>query len=215
MQAVGYIRRSKKSEKGTVSLEEQAEQITSYCAKQNFQLAGIVRHDGISGAKRSRFYEIRTAIQQHNASVLVIYNLDRLARDAVALLDNLRRLAVEGVGVHEVSTGKLDLNRSASKLTIGVRGLMDEFFRDVISEKTSDALRYKKEHGQKYTRIPPFGYCYQEGCLVIDQAEQEALSFLRTCRLSVRQARAALLATGFSGRSSHGLIAKLISKQCL
>ena len=49
--AIGYIRRSKKSDDSVVSLQEQEHQITKYCQSHDFCLASVVSHDGISGTK--------------------------------------------------------------------------------------------------------------------------------------------------------------------
>lgn len=215
MIATGYVRRSKKAEDNTVSLQEQEKQINDYCAAKGFTLAGIVAHNGISGAKRSRWIDINKAIVDSQSRALVIYNLDRLSRDAVGLLDNLRLLAASGVSVHEVGTGKIDLSKSTSKLTTGVRGLMDEFYRDVISEKTSDALRYKRENGKRYTNIPPLGFSYHAGLLVEDPLEQVALSVIERCKaqgLGARRTQKALLKTGYHGRMGLATIHRLLHR---
>ena len=214
MKAIGYIRRSKKSEDRTVSLAEQEQQIKAYCATKAFELAQLIRHDGVSGAKRSRFDEITKSLTENQGQVLVVYNLDRLARDASGLLNYLRLLTAQGIAVHEVGTGALDLVRSTGKLTVGVRGLMDEFFRDVISEKTIDALRYKRENGKRYTNLPPLGFVYQDGLLVEDPAEQQALIVVQACRvrgLGARRTQRELIRVGYRGRMSLGVLHKLLA----
>lgn len=213
MNAIGYVRRSAKSEDNTVSLQDQEQQIRDYCSKKNFTVAGIVSHDGISGAKRSRWEEINKSILETGSKVLVIYNLDRLSRDAAGLLDNLRRLSLCGVRVHEVGSGVLDLSKSTSKLTISVRGVMDEFFRDVVSEKTSDALRYKRQQGQRYTNLPPLGYEYVDGKIVAHPQEQTALGIIAHCRLKglgARRTQKALKNAGYVGRMGIATIHRLL-----
>jgi site-specific DNA recombinase len=213
MIAIGYVRRSAKSEENTVSLQEQERQIRDYCERKGFTVAAVVSHDGISGAKRSRWDEIHQAVRGNDAGVVVIYNLDRLSRDAAGLLDNLRRLASLGVAVHEVSSGVLDLKKSTSKLTISVRGVMDEFYRDVVSEKTADALRYKRQNGLQYTHVPPFGFSYLHGKLVKHTEEQRALDIISSCRqngFGARRTKKALLDAGYSGRMGVATIHRLL-----
>lgn len=213
MIATGYVRRSAKSEDNTVSLQEQRRQIEHYCASKGFALAAVVTHDGVSGAKRSRWDEIRRTVKETGSGVLIIYNLDRLSRDAAGLLDNLRYLAATGVEVHEVSSGALDLKRATSKFTVGLRGLADEFFRDVVSEKTRDALRYKRENGQQYTHLPPLGFAYAEGRIVENPHEQAALVIVDSCRaqgLGARLTIKKLVAAGYRGRMGISTIHRLL-----
>jgi len=213
MIATGYLRRSKKSDDNTVSLYEQERQIQAYCADKGFSLASIVTHNGISGGKRSRFEDIHKAIALSNSKALVIYNQDRLARDAAGLLDNLRLLAAAGVAVHDISSGIIDLKKSSAKLSVAVRASVDEFFKDVISEKTADALRYLRQKGQRYSNHAPFGFSYVQGVIVPDIEEQKALSIIAECRingLGARRTRKALLRSGYKGRIGVATLHRLL-----
>lgn len=209
MNAVGYIRRSAKSEENSVSLQEQERQIREYCSKTGMECVRIVSHDGVSGAKRSRFDEITKSVYETESKALVIYNLDRLARDASGLLEHLRLMASCGVVVHEVKQGPIDLRKATQKLTISVRGVMDEFFRDVVSEKTRDALSYKRTNGLRYTNVAPMGFCYVEGKIVPEIEEQRALSLIAEgCErgLGARAIRRMLKAAGYTGRMSQSTL---------
>lgn len=218
IKAVGYLRRSKAAEDKTISLLEQESQIRRYCLEQKWELARIIVHNGVSGAKRARWDDIYRDISLSNATVLVIYNLDRLSRDVVGLMDNLRQLAKMGVQVHEVGTGRVHIDKSASKLTVGVRGLMDEFYRDVISEKTTDALAYKKGKRMRYTRIAPLGWKFEEGRMEIDQEEQRGISIvLRAAQsgLGARKTLDLLYQENYKGRMSLRSVHRLLQKSKL
>jgi len=214
--AIGYVRRSAKSEDNTVSLQEQERQIRDYCVRNQMTVVGIVSHDGISGAKRSRFDAITKAVYESEAKVLVIYNLDRLARDAAGLLDHLRLLASCGVAVHEVGQGALDLRKAVSKFTVSVRGVMDEFFRDTVAEKTRHALAYKRDNGLRYTNVAPFGFSYVEGKIVEHAEEQRALRIIAACHrkgLGARRIRHALIEAGYTGRMSLSTLHRTIKNK--
>ena len=216
--AVGYVRRSAKKRKvadPTMSLQEQERQIREYCAQHAMSLARVVSHNGISGARRSRFDDINRAVSETNATALVVYNLDRLARDVGGLLDHIRGLALRGVAVHEVGQGPVDLKNYNKKLLVGVRGLMDEVYRDVISEKTTDVLRSKRELGLRYTNVPPLGYRYQDGKMVEEVEEQRALQVIAACcrnGFGARRIRHALIETGYAGRMSISMLHRIKSK---
>lgn len=213
MIAVGYIRRSKKSEAGVVSLDAQSEAINQYCDRQGYLLAAMVSHDGISGTKRGRFDAIEKSIVGTGAKVLVVYNLDRLARDNAGLLDYLRSLTARGIVLHESTSGRIDFKKSLGRLVVSVRGAMDEFYASVIGEKTSDALRYMKEQGLQYTRVPPLGWRYIEGRMIEDEEEQRALTIIAECRTAgfgrVRTLQR-LRRAGYNGRGSLSTIQRLL-----
>lgn len=212
MIAVGYIRRSKKSEVRTVSLEEQEAQIRAYCLHRGFELREVVCHDGVSGTKRTRFAEIDERLRATKAVALVVYNLDRLGRDVAGLMDYLRNLQ-RGVLVYEVGAGPVNINNPREKIVVGVRGLMDEFFVDMVKEKTRDALRHRREQGRRYTRIAPFGFKWAGGKLESEPSEQAFLPLILNCisrKLGARKTRRELLSAGYRGRCSLGLLHKLL-----
>jgi len=175
VKVIGYVRRSKASDNKVVSLLEQADQISRYASANGMQVVEYIEHDGVSGASRGRWEQIHGAIKRHQAGALVFYNQDRLSRDVVGLLENLQQLALAGVEIHEVGQGRVDLADPTKKLATGMRGLFDEFFRDMVKKKTSDALQYKKRRGQRWCHHAPFGYRFDEGCLQPDPDEQQVL----------------------------------------
>jgi len=211
--AIGYIRRSKKSEAATVSLQEQSQQISRYCFAHEFELVQVISHDGVSGTKRERFKDIEVALALSQAKVLVIYNLDRLARDGDGLMGYLKLLHKRGTDVHETSSGRINLDKALERFTVSVRGAVDEMYAGIISEKTKDALRYKREQGQRYTNLPPFGSAYRDGLLIVHPEEQRALELIQSYRalgLGARRAQKALQKTGYQGRMGVSTLHRLL-----
>jgi len=211
--AVGYVRRSKKSEAKTISLQEQREQIERYCVAHDFELTSVVSHDGVSGTKRERFQDIEVALALSHARLLVIYNLDRLARDGDGLMGYLKLLHKRGIVVHETSSGLINLNKALERFTVSVRGAVDEMYAGLIGEKTKDALRYKREHSQRYTNLPPFGMAYRDGLIVLEPEEPRALGLIQGYRvkgLGARRAQKALKEAGYSGRMGVTTLHRLL-----
>lgn len=206
IRAIGYIRRSKAAEANTVSLLEQERQIRQYCHDHNAELVDLITHDGVSGANRTRWLAITRAVQEHGASMVVAYHQDRLSRDTSGLLENLRALNAAGVAVHEVGVGLVDIVRPVSKLTVTMRAAFDEFYRDVIRDKTKGALAYRKATGQRWTRYAPFGHCWQGGQLVPEPEEARAVVLLQSAALlglGVRDAYKYVRHHGYTGRLSR------------
>ena len=205
MRAIGYVRRSKESDTKTVSLEGQTEKITSYCNEKGLKVAQIVTDDGVSGGDRDRLERLETVVRRHKAQAVVVYHLDRFARDVAALLDNLRAYRQRGVKLHVVGRGEIEVDTATGFLITGVEGLMAEHFRRLIREKTKDALARLKAKGRKFSRIVPYGYrVTQDGVhLEPDPKEQEVIEIIWTATGSVRSISKKLAAKGILARNGR------------
>jgi alkylation response protein AidB-like acyl-CoA dehydrogenase len=85
--ALGYIRRSKESGARTISLEDQRARIADYCHGQGWALVEVLADDGVSGGRRERLDRLAERVKVTGARVVVVYYLDRFARDLAATLD--------------------------------------------------------------------------------------------------------------------------------
>lgn len=213
MKAVGYVRRSAKSEETTVSLPEQAEQIERYCERKGITLVAFVCHDGVSGGERSRFEDIHQVLTDSDSRCVVFCYLDRFGRDAAAVLNTVEILTTNSVEVHEATQGRIDPNDPTQKLMLSVRAAMDENYRNVIKAKTRSALRFKRDKGQRYSNIAPFGYAYQAGRMVPEPEEQRALRIIADCQsrgLGARRTQRALYDARYRGRMGVTTIHRLL-----
>ena len=87
MITVGYVRRSKESGERTVSLEDQRERVAAYCTEHGWELVEVLVDDGVSGGRRQRLERLAERVRATGARVIVVYHLDRLARDLAGTLD--------------------------------------------------------------------------------------------------------------------------------
>ena len=210
MIAVGYVRRSKKSEARAVSLDEQRRHITEYCEKAGLTLAHVVSHDGVSGTKRKRFPDIRKAIKDHGAGAVVVYNLDRLARDTEGLLGEFKSYRKAGVQLYESTSGLIG-DSALDQLMLTIRSGLDEFYAKVTGQKTSGALQLLKSEGRQYTRIPPFGYAYFKGRLVREPDEQAAILMIQNRDdLTAAGILAVVRESGYTGRLSVNTVWRVL-----
>ena len=205
MRAIGYVRRSKESDTKTVSLEGQTEKITSYCNEKGLKVAEIVTDDGVSGGDRDRLERLEAVVRKHKAQAVVVYHLDRFARDVAALLDNLRAYRKRGIKLHVVGRGEIEVDTATGFLMTGVEGLMAEHYRRLIGEKTKDALARLKEKGRRFSRIVPYGYRVAEDGVHLepDPKEQEVIRIIWTSRESVRRISKELAAKGILARNGR------------
>lgn len=232
MIAIGYARRSAKSETQTISLETQTEHIRAYCARVGLDLKTCVTHDGVSGRKRKRFSEIETAVQEHKPRAVVFYHQDRLARDSAGLADYLGSLVKRGIEIHEAGgAGRVDYTGAIGRMSTNIRAVTDQFYAEMIGEKTRDALSSLKAIGRRYSNKPPLGWKNKQVGfdskrnkpifdLIEDEEEQRGIETLKRCLdagLGARRALIVLQAGKYSGRQSlkviHSTLKRLTREQ--
>lgn len=205
--AIGYVRRSKESGARTVSLEDQRARIEDYCRERGWTLAQVLVDDGVSGGRRDRLERVQEAVRRHRTGVVVVYHLDRFARDVAALLDTLRAWSRRGIELHAVGRGRIEADTATGFLVTGVEGLMSEHYRRVISEKTRDALARLRSKGRRVSRWAPYGFrLVPGGCLAPDAGEQAILARitdLDASGLSLREISRALAARGILARNGR------------
>jgi DNA invertase Pin-like site-specific DNA recombinase len=216
MTAIGYIRRSTKSDERTVSLEGQARSIEEYCVLHNLDLAlPLIEDDGVSGGDDSRLDNLLEQVRAQRAAALVVYHDDRLARSTSRVLDFIRTLSHEGVAVHLVSRGLAEVDTSEGLLTTGVHALLAEYHRLVTSEKTRAALSLLKSQGRRYCKVAPYGKRVRGRNLIDNSHELKLLGRLRFHAqrgLSIRGISIQLAAEGFRARAGNPLAPSTIHK---
>jgi putative DNA-invertase from lambdoid prophage Rac len=79
--------------------------------------------------------------------VLIVTKLDRLGRNAMDVRATVDRLAAEGVRVHCLALGGVDLTSPAGRMTMGVINAVAEFERDLLIERTQSGLARAKASG--------------------------------------------------------------------
>ena len=68
--------------------------------------------------------------------VLIVTKLDRLGRNAIDLRNTVDMLAAQGIRVHCLALGGVDLTSAAGRMTMGVIAAVAEFERDLLIERT-------------------------------------------------------------------------------
>src|SRR6266851_1294563 len=205
--ALGYVRRSKESGARTVSLEDQPARIEAYCEERRWRLAEVLADDGVSGGRRERLDRLADRVTATHAHAIVVYHLDRFARDLAATLDYLRRLSRRGVELHVVGRGQVEADTATGFIVTAVEGLAAEHYRRVISEKTRDALARLRVNGRRVSRFAPYGQrLAARRRLGVNPREQNVLRQIVALRgqgLSIRAISRALAANGVMARNGR------------
>lgn len=171
--AIGYIRVSTQSQANEgVSLEAQEAKIVQWCKANDYELVKVYVDAGISGKRMDTRKELLLALASlKKGMALVSYSLSRLARstkDALEIGESVAKKKADMVSLTE----QIDTTTAAGKMIFQLLSVLAEFERNLVAERTTNALQHKKRTGQKYTNITPYGFQAIDGKLV--QVEQEA-----------------------------------------
>lgn len=110
---------------------------------------------GVPAGDRPGFSLLRHKLEA--GDVLVVTKLDRLGRNAMDVRATVEALSTDGVRVHCLALGGVDLTSAAGKMTMGVIAAVAEFERDLLRERTASGLARAKASGKPLGRPPALG----------------------------------------------------------
>lgn len=131
----------------------------------------------VAAAERPGFSKLRDRMEADD--VLLVTKLDRLGRNAMDVRSTVERLAKEGVRVHCLALGGVDLTSAAGKMTMGVIASVAEFERDLLIERTQAGLARAKASGKALGRPHSLSKTQQREILA-GRAEGLSLGVLAT-----------------------------------
>lgn len=106
-----------------------------------------------SGAQRDR-PELAAALSyMRSGDSLVVWKLDRLARSLPQLIETVATLEDQGIGFRSL-TEAIDTTTARGKLVFHIFGVLAEFERSVIRERTRAGLKAARDRGRKGGRPP-------------------------------------------------------------
>jgi site-specific DNA recombinase len=192
--AVGYIRVSTEGQvQNGVSLDAQRARIQAWAEYHQYSLGAVHVDEGISGGKLTNRPAAQQAIAEacKRKAALVVYSLSRLARSTKDAIDISERLHKAGADLVSVSEA-IDTTTAAGKMVFRMLAVLAEFERDLVSERTTMALRHLKHQKRRIGRWLPYGFDLDlDGQhLTENPAEQETIALIRQWRDSGQSLRA-------------------------
>jgi site-specific DNA recombinase len=169
--AIGYVRVSTEEQaREGVSIEVQEERIRALATAKGWSLGNIIRDAGYSGKNLNRpgAKALLDICLRAGTDVVIVYKVDRITRkqkDLWYLLEEV--FEANGVGFVSV-TEAFDTTAAAGKAFLGVIGIFAQLERDLVSERTREALGQKKRRGQWVGRRPTGFRINEEGRLEED-----------------------------------------------
>lgn len=180
--AIPYLRVST-NEQATegLGLDVQLQACRSWAQRNGYVLVPGERDEGISGTapldERPGLARALARLEDKAAEALIVYRLDRLARDIIVQETVVRRL--EAAGRRVISATEPDITSSdedpTRALVRGLLGLIAAYERAVIKGRLASARRLKAERGEYAGGRPPYGYAAVSGTLIPLPDEQRVL----------------------------------------
>lgn len=188
---MGYTRVSTQEQaREGVSLAAQRSKIEAHAKAQGLLLLDVYSDEGVSGRKASNRPALEAAISRVSEvkGTLIVYSLSRLARstaDAIAIAGRLQRADAQLVMIAE----QVDTQTAFGKMFYTVLSALAQFESDQISERVRLAIDHKKARGERYSRMPAYGYRYIGDRIEESEPEQRVLRCLYSLREEGRSYR--------------------------
>jgi site-specific DNA recombinase len=186
--AIGYSRVSTADQQ--TRLRADRRRITAACTAYGYELTEFIEDEDVSGkvplAERPSGRRVHQMIlaTRPPADVLIVTSLDRLTRESEDGLALIRKMVPNGRR-HPLLLVSLDdhidLAGANGRFFAKLRVLLGEFERELIGERTSNALQQKRRTGKVYS-APPYGWDIADGELVRNPDEQAVLDLMRAWR---------------------------------
>lgn len=204
MIAIGYARVSTEQQASDgVSLEAQAKKIAMQAELKNLDLMRIEVDTG-SGKRadnREALQRVLAEVQRGTVAAVIVYALDRLTRNLADLQGIIQLFERKGVQLISVSES-LDTGSAAGRMVVNILGVVAQWQREYISERTEQALEQLRDNGKRISNHVPFGWTLADNGedLVPVEREQQALAVIHDLRkqgVSLREIGAELEDRGY------------------
>ncbi len=209
MKAVGYIRVSTEEQaKNGISLDAQRAKIEAYATLEEMELIGIVEDAGLSGCSvkhRPGLQRVLGMIREKEADAVIVFKLDRLARNTMATLEIAKLMDRKAAALHSI-TERLDTKSALGRFFFTLMASLAEMERGILSERIRAAMERKRQTGEPRNGNPPYGQRIHDGLLVPDRHEQaiiERICCLREGGYTVHEIVAILTDEGVRNRKGR------------
>ena len=222
--AVLYLRVSTQEQaREGISLAAQEAKLRAYCDLRSLRVVEVVTDAGVSGGKpmhsRAGGQRILDLVKRSAVAHVVTYKLDRLFRDCADCLTVTAAWDKKAIALHLVDLGgqTLDTSSAMGRFFLTVMAGAAELERNLIRERTSEAMGYVKSQGRKTGGDAPYGYAVADDgkTLVVHEQEQAMLEAIRSARqrgFSQRHVVADLTRQGFTTRKGTPLILRQVQR---
>jgi DNA invertase Pin-like site-specific DNA recombinase len=185
MKTIAYIRVSSidQADNGH-SLAAQREKVEMHAKLHDLDLVAVIEDAGVSAKTLDRpgLNRALAMLNRGEAAALLVYKLDRLTR-RVADLGKLieTHFGEKGKAALMSVSDNIDTRSAAGRLVLNVLASVSQWEREIIVERTTDAMQHLKAGGKVYSR-PLMGFDAIGGKLVANDAEQALIARMKAMR---------------------------------
>ena len=113
-----------------------------------------IYQDEASGrdANRPGWKALESDLRRHEFDAIIVTKLDRIMRSLMQLLQIFETFQKYGVMIVTIEQGILDLKSANGRLQVQLLGMLAEWEKELISDRTKEALAMKKAKGVQLGR---------------------------------------------------------------
>ena len=204
--AIGYVRVStnEQADKGS-SLEAQSAKVAAYAALHDLDLVEIVVESGKSGKNLERpgMKRVLASVNRREVEVVIVPKLDRMTRSMRDLQDLIDLFAQRGVEFASVAE-RLDTSTANGRFFVNMLGLMAQWEREQISERTKTSMQLLKAKGRRISRLAAIGKKFVRGRVVENESERALIASVHALRDGGLSYRAIAASLNHRGETTRG-----------
>ena len=134
--------------------ENQSRELKLYCERMDYEIVQIYE-DEVSGAKtrekRPQYNQMIKDSFQKKFDLIIGYDVSRFGRSMKEFVHFLSDMDERGIGVIAVKNG-LQTNSSSGRMMMKLIGVLEEWNREILIERTKSGLRRTVANGTKLGR---------------------------------------------------------------
>lgn len=136
----------------------QTPRLEGYCQRMEYEIVGRYS-DKASGkdANRPGWKLLLSDARRGEFQAIIVTKLDRIMRSVAQLLEVLQEFEKRRIDIITLDQGIIDMSSANARLQISIIGMVAQWEREIISERTKEALRTKKAKGEVLGR-PSAGF---------------------------------------------------------
>ncbi len=189
IKVVGYTRVSTVIQaKEGESLTVQENAIKQYAKAYDYELVGIYKDAGVSGAKSDRpsLNKLRKDAEDGKFQKVIFKKLSRFGRNTTDLLNlytEFENYKINLISIEE----KFDTSTPAGQLTRTVLAAIAEFGRETIKSQMKEAKLSKLMRGECFLGREPYGYEFNKETKRMDVIDDEKNTYLKIVNMYLNQ----------------------------
>lgn len=162
MRALGVARVStqEQAQGDRFSIPHQRQRILDYCLQRSWDLVDVIEYVQSGGSNYRELQTILQEVKRDHIQVVVVNELDRLARDMIStllFLEDLQKVGCRFVAVAD----DLDLTTPDGELKMMILSVFAHYFRRQLARKVKGGLAERARQGKHHGGRPPYGFIFQ------------------------------------------------------